>query len=849
MHELLRTSANDVVKLQALIDGKKVVVTEDVIRQDRHLDDADGVEYLPNEEIFAELARMGYEKPPPKLTFYKAFFSAHMVRNVDSPRKFLMYPWFLQLIINHQVDDLSSHTTRYTSHALTEKVFANMRRIGKGFSGVETPLFASMLVQPQAAKVEEDVEVPAAPTPPSPTSALEILKLKKRVKKLEKKRKLKHSWLKRLKKVGGKIEAINADEDITLVDAKTQVDMDAELQGRIHDDNATTKDVNADKPTVFDDKEDVEQAAAREKQEKDDLERAQVLQQQYDDKDENIDWNVVAEQIQEKHLDNIRKYQSLKRKLVSIDQARKNMIIYLKNMDGYKMEHFRGMTYDKKKRVAEETLLQESFKKLKAVEVAGSESTQDTPTNDPKEISEEDVQSMLKIVAVSVFKVEALQVKVDGITEAYQSFKDKLKGFDIENLDAFWRLVKEKFNSTVPNVDKEKALWVELKRLFKPDADDVLHDMFMLTEKNYPLSNGVMTLMLSAKLPVEEDNDMARDPVMKIFIEANKPKSRKSSMTESDKHDTSSISGNDTDALDADIRLVSNEEPMVEGIHKQEQSLNSAQGVKEQQQRPGLQCMTRVTSSSGLIPNLIPRQPCIPPPRDDWDRLFQPMFDEYFNLPTIAISPVPVANVPRAIDLADSLVSTVLKNKARLVAQEFRQEEGIDFEESFTLVVRIEAIRIFVANTANKNMMIFQMDVEMTFLNGKLKKEVYVSQPEGFFDPDNPSHVYKLKNALYGLKQAPRAWYDMLSSFLISKHFSKGVMDPTLFTWKAGKDLLPAKPAEKHINTMKRIFRYLEGTINMGLWYSKDTGMSLTAYEDADHAMCQDTRRSTSGSA
>ncbi|GJZ11141.1 retrovirus-related pol polyprotein from transposon TNT 1-94 [Tanacetum coccineum] len=113
------------------------------------------------------------------------------------------------------------------------------------------------------------------------------------------------------------------------------------------------------------------------------------------------------------------------------------------------------------------------------------------------------------------------------------------------------------------------------------------------------------------------------------------------------------------------------------------------------------------------------------------------------------------------------------------------QEEGINFEESFALVARIEAIRIFVANAANKSMMIFQMDVKTDFLKGELKEEVYVYQLEGFVDQDNPSHVYKLKKAMYGLKQAPHAWYDMLSSFLISQHFSKGAVDPTLFTWKA----------------------------------------------------------------
>ncbi|GJV90053.1 retrovirus-related pol polyprotein from transposon TNT 1-94 [Tanacetum coccineum] len=246
-----------------------------------------------------------------------------------------------------------------------------------------------------------------------------------------------------------------------------------------------------------------------------------------------------------------------------------------------------------------------------------------------------------------------------------------------------------------------------------------------------------------------------------------------------------------------------------------------------------------------------------------------------------------------------------------------------DFEDSFAPAARIEAIRIFIANAAHKNMTIYQMDVKTAFLNGELKEVVYVSQPEGFVDQDKPSHVYKLKKALYGLKQAPHAWYDMLSSFLISQQFSKGAVDPTLFTRHGGNDILlvqiyvddiifastntamcnefanqmtnkfkmsmigangkqvdatlyrgmigslmyltasrpdlnyvvclcaryQAKPIEKHLQAVKRIFRYLNGTINMGLWYSKDTDMSLTAYADTDHAGCQDTRRSTSGSA
>ncbi|GKC93083.1 retrovirus-related pol polyprotein from transposon TNT 1-94 [Tanacetum coccineum] len=96
------------------------------------------------------------------------------------------------------------------------------------------------------------------------------------------------------------------------------------------------------------------------------------------------------------------------------------------------------------------------------------------------------------------------------------------------------------------------------------------------------------------------------------------------------------------------------------------------------------------------------------------------------------------------------------------------KEEGINFEESFALVARLEAIRIFIAFAAHMNMVVYQMDVKTAFLNGILREEVYVSQPDGFVDPENPNHMYRLKKSLYRLKQAPRAWYNLLSSFLQS---------------------------------------------------------------------------------
>ncbi|GJX71168.1 retrovirus-related pol polyprotein from transposon TNT 1-94 [Tanacetum coccineum] len=353
------------------------------------------------------------------------------------------------------------------------------------------------------------------------------------------------------------------------------------------------------------------------------------------------------------------------------------------------------------------------------------------------------------------------------------------------------------------------------------------------------------------------------------------------------------------------------------------------------------QLLTFGTISLRLGSNHVPQPPYVPPTKNDWDLLFQPMFDEYFNLPPSSVSLVQAAAAPRPVDLASSPSSTTI-NKDTPSAKHDDLPDGC----------------------------------QNGFLNGELREEVYITQPEGFVDQDNPTHVYKLKKALYYLKQAPRAWYDMLSSFLLTQQFSKGVVDPILFTKKVGNNILlvqiyvddiifaytnpamcdefanimtskfrmsmmgkmslflrleisqspkgifinqskyaleiikkygmlsgdpvdtpmvdktkldadlqrkpvdpthyrgmigsfmyltssrpnlvfavcmcawyQAQPAKRHLHAVKQIFRYLKGTINIGLWYSKDTGIALTAYADADHAGCQDYRRGIFGSA
>nr|GEV08115.1 retrovirus-related Pol polyprotein from transposon TNT 1-94 [Tanacetum cinerariifolium] len=219
----------------------------------------------------------------------------------------------------------------------------------------------------------------------------------------------------------------------------------------------------------------------------------------------------------------------------------------------------------------------------------------------------------------------------------------------------------------------------------------------------------------------------------------------------------------------------------------------------------------------------------------------------------------------------DRLENTVIRNKSPLVAKGYAQKEGVDFDESFVPVarlevVRLEVVRLFIAYAAHKSFTVYQMDVKTAFLYSPLKEEVYVNQPDGFLDPYHPDKVYCLKKALYGLKQTPRA---CVGTPMATKHLDADLsgtpVDQTkyhsmvkalMYLTASRPDIMhatcycaryQAKPTKKHFTAVKRIFRYLKDTIHMGLWYSKDTGFELTAFLDLDHAGCLDSRKSTSG--
>ncbi|GJZ51547.1 retrovirus-related pol polyprotein from transposon TNT 1-94 [Tanacetum coccineum] len=258
---------------------------------------------------------------------------------------------------------------------------------------------------------------------------------------------------------------------------------------------------------------------------------------------------------------------------------------------------------------------------------------------------------------------------------------------------------------------------------------------------------------------------------------------------------------------------------------------------------PTLHEITPATISLGLVPNPPLSTPFVPPSRTDWDLLFQPLFDELLNPPSSVDCPAPeiIASIAKVValksaastgspssttvdqdapspnvahmnndpffgilipenvfeassssDVIPTVVHTAAPNSEHVTKWTKDHpldniiEEGIDFEESFALVARLDAIQIFLAYVAHTNMIVYQIDVKTAFLNGNLREEVYVSQPDGFVDQDNPNHVYKLKKALYGLKQAPRAC-DPVDTPMVEK--SKLDEDAQCFTPETLKQL------------------------------------------------------------
>ncbi|GJS93573.1 retrovirus-related pol polyprotein from transposon TNT 1-94 [Tanacetum coccineum] len=229
----------------------------------------------------------------------------------------------------------------------------------------------------------------------------------------------------------------------------------------------------------------------------------------------------------------------------------------------------------------------------------------------------------------------------------------------------------------------------------------------------------------------------------------------------------------------------------------------------------------------------------------------------------------------------------VIYNKARLVAKGYGQRDGINFEESFAPVARLDAVRLFIAYAAHKSFPIYQMDIKITFLNGPLKEEVYVNKPERFVDLHQQGIIWTQTSSKSVIHQSPRGIFINQAKYaqeILKKHvitscdsintpmsiepldadLSGTLIDQPKYHSMVGALMYlttsrlgivyvtcfcaryQARPTEKHLKEVKRIFQYLKNTINMGLWYPKDTGFELTAFLDSDNASCLDTCKSTS---
>nr|GEV71994.1 putative ribonuclease H-like domain-containing protein [Tanacetum cinerariifolium] len=508
-----------------------------------------------------------------------------MIRNVDSPSKFLMYPRFLQLMITTQVDDLFSHNTKYTSPALTQKVFANMRRIGKGFSGVDTPLFDGMLVQQQVHVVEDATEYeddhnevstePTSPlptpatSPPSPTqehipsppqaqtaqpsspppqqpsktvdisqSAMTLLNtlletcatLTKQVSNLEQDKiaqaieitKLKQRVKRRIHLNKREIAELDADEDVTLED------VDAEIEDTDEADHAKVEEVievvtaaklitevvTTAATTIIDAQVPKASASRRRRgvviQDPKETATASVIMHSEDD---------VMEQVKkrEKHDNTVMRYQALKRKPVTEAQARKNMMIYLKNMDGFKKDFFKGMTYNEIRPIFEnhynsiQAFVNKGDKEIKKERNKGKGKSLNHDATKKQRIDEEieELKTHLQIVAnddddvytkatplalkVPVFYYQIHHehnkpyykiIRADETHQLFLSFITLLKNFNREDLEMLWKLVQERFQSSEPKN--------------------------FSVEKKYPLTHFTLEQMLNnVRIEVEEESEMS----------------------------------------------------------------------------------------------------------------------------------------------------------------------------------------------------------------------------------------------------------------------------------------------------------------------------------------------------
>ncbi|GJS15898.1 retrovirus-related pol polyprotein from transposon TNT 1-94 [Tanacetum coccineum] len=485
---------------------------------------------------------------------------------------------------------------------------------------------------------------------------------------------------------------------------------------------------------------------------------------------------------------------------------------------------------------------EESVKRQKIGETSGSSEKQSAEKE--KELSEEELQKLLVVVPVKEVYVEALQICAD-----------MLKKFDRDDLVKLWDLVKRRFSTTKPTNDKEKKLWVELKRLFEPDNDDILwkiqrymhdpllwklydtcgvhhvssvrgHDIFMLVEKEYPLTRGTLGLMMVARLLVEANSEMSRELLRKIFYQANRPRkptldrvfgskcfilNTKDYLTKFDpksyegvflgysqnskayiilnKHtrkieESLNVTFDETpppsktsplvdDDLDKEEAIkVTKKKNLENDIEDETLEIDEIVNIKESRNHPlenvigNLNQRTLRSQAQNqsnffcFISTIEPKNVNEALTDESWIVAMQEELNQFIANDVWELVPQPrnmtIIGTKWVFRNKLDENGVVSRNKARLVAQGYNQQEGIDYDETYAPVARLESIRILLAYAYALDFKLFQMDVKSAFLNGFINEEVYVAQPPGFIDFEKPELFINLRKLFTVLNKHPK---------------------------------------------------------------------------------------------
>nr|GEV61711.1 copia protein [Tanacetum cinerariifolium] len=866
--------SGDVTRLQALVDKKKIMISEVVIRKILQLDDAEGVVCLPNEEIFAGLAQMGYEKPSTKLTFYKAFFSSQW--------KFLIHTILQSLSAKRTSWNEFSTAMASAVICLSKGQKFNFPKVGKGFSGVETPLFEGMLarqpveeelvdeqVQVDDAVVEEnvaeDVAHDAIPSPPShnipspsqepssppqqpqsspqapsqgakfPTQIQQVLNA--RVKRLEKANMVKTSKLRRLRKVGASkqvessdhmedvynqgrmIDDMDKDEEIELVKddadiAESERRHAAAEQAEVVKVVTTAKlitdvvtaaalQVSAASATIPAAKLSIHVAAltvvaAYTRKRKGviirDLEEELSLKTHAEtpkvkdkckeiNKDDaefnkDIDWDAAMDHVNQKSSNNpqyIKRYQGMKKRPQTKSEARKNMMIYLKNTAGYKIDFFKGMSYADICPIFQARFNENMRFLFKS-----------------REEMEEEYEEIIKSINETPAQKAAKRRKLNEEAQEAKELKKQLEIVNDEDDDMFTEATPLGRKTMFEKTDRQNAIWrnqnsvygqamVKSWKLLTSCGVHIISltttNFILLVERRYPLSKFTLEQLVNvARLQVEEESEMSLEllsgcskhmtgnrnlfSTYKAYNGGNVifGSNLRGNIIGKDPSSVQSYGGNRYTLVIVDdySRLLQNSKAYIV-LNKHTKKVEESLNMTFHETPPP-------SKTSPLVDDDLDEEEAIKVvekkklENDIMDATLE--IDEIVNIKESRNHPF--ENVIENLNqrtLRNKLDENgiVSQNKGRLVAQGYNQQEGIDYDKTYALVARLESIRILLAYACALDFKLFQMDVKIAFLNDFINEEVYMAQPLRFINFEKPDHVYKLKKALYGLKQAPKA--------------------------------------------------------------------------------------------